>query len=160
MAGCRGCAGCRGRRDCPDLTTGPGPSLKLPLRFSPTARPFIRGVTAAAPVSAVHGAGSEKNMSRQRRFAPPVSSVERIKNMQTIEAINSTGEVVHTFASQAEAVQHGFCQRSVGECLLGNRPTHKGLRWRRVTQGVDTPSVADQLRMVDSSGELLSSDRV
>ena len=64
---------------------------------------------------------------------------------QIIEALDSDGKVVHTFATQAEVVQRGFCQQSVSECLLGNRQTHKGLRWRRAIPGGATPGVASQI---------------
>lgn len=46
-----------------------------------------------------------------------------------IEAIDRQGLTVHVFSSISEAVEAGYIQSCITECLRGRRRTHRKLRW-------------------------------
>ena len=51
-----------------------------------------------------------------------------------IEVLSSDGDLVMTLKGEADIIANGFVRQNVYECANGNRRTHRGFKFRRVTK--------------------------
>lgn len=66
--------------------------------------------------------------TRNERVAAKQRGILNTKKSKPIVAIKD-GEIVHEFASAAEAERHGFNHGHVSACCNGKRETHGGYHW-------------------------------